>query len=77
MIEQDLSHIRQGFDHVGELYAKLRDLRGYDTLANELLQNADDAGATKVIFDVCDGFLMVENNSVFKDCGDLTQYECS
>ena len=48
MINIEASFIRQGFDHLGELNAKLRDLRGFDTLANGLLQNADDAKAMKL-----------------------------
>ena len=66
-------------NYLGDLKAKLRDLSGPDTLANELTQNADDAEATLITFDVRDDALLVENNAVFKDCGDMEvgPQECS
>lgn len=68
--------LSQGIDYLGFLDAKLRDLQGYATLAHELIQNADDAAATSMSFDVGDHGLIVENNSTFSDCGDVKQYEC-
>ena len=76
MIGQDLPPLSQGLDYLGELNAKLRDLRGFDTLANELIQNADDAKATRIVFDIRDDCLIVENDAVFEDCGDVTLAEC-
>ena len=35
-------YLSRGIDYLGDLGAKLRDLQGYKTLANELIQNADD-----------------------------------
>lgn len=64
-------------DYLGFLNAQLRDLKGYRTLANELIQNADDApGATEISFDVRDDALIVENDGHFSDCGNLSRAEC-
>jgi hypothetical protein len=66
-----------GIDYLGFLNSQLRDLRGYATLANELIQNADDAPeATQIVFDVCDDALIVENNGYFSDCGQMDERDC-
>lgn len=69
-------YISQGIDYLGFLEAKLRDLQGYATFAYELIQNADDAQADKMVFDVCDQALIVENTSLFSDCGHVEKDEC-
>jgi hypothetical protein len=61
-------YLSQGVDYLGFLDGQLRNLRGYSTLANEFLQNADDARATTMTFDFQDRALVIENNSVFSDC---------
>lgn len=63
--------LSQGIDYLGFLDAKLRDLQGYATLAHELIQNADDAQAASMSFDVRDEALVVENTSTFSDCGQV------
>lgn len=64
-------------DYLEDLGAKLRNLKGYATLAHELLQNADDVpGATLCRFNVCDDALIVENDGEFSDCGQLDLQEC-
>ena len=69
--------LSRGIDYLGDLGAKLRDLQGYRTLAHELIQNADDAaGATSMVFDVCEGELIVDNDGVFSDCGQIEGPEC-
>jgi hypothetical protein len=70
--------LSRGIDYLGDLGAKLRDLQGYKTLANELVQNADDVknGVTKMIFNVSDDALIVDNDGVFSDCGQIEQDEC-
>jgi len=68
--------LSQGIDYLGFLDAKLRDLQGYATLAHELIQNADDAEATQMSFDVRDEALVVENTSTFSDCGEVEADEC-
>lgn len=76
--ESPVTYLSQGIDYLGFLNAKLRDLKGWATLANELIQNADDAeGATRVIFDVTNDALIVENNAQFSDCGAVSNDRCS
>jgi len=69
--------LSRGIDYLGDLGAKLSDLRGYRTLAYELIQNADDAtGATWMSFDVRGDALVVDNDGVFSDCRHIEQPEC-
>jgi hypothetical protein len=71
-------YLSRGINYLGDLGAKLRDLRGYRTLAHELIQNADDArDAISMVFDVCDDALIVENDGAFTDCGQIEIPECS
>jgi hypothetical protein len=60
----------RGMSYYGNLGRILRDLTGFETLMFELLQNADDAGATKMSMDVGRDALTVVNDSVFSDCGE-------
>ncbi len=70
-------YISQGIDYLGLLNAKLRDLSGWATLLNELVQNADDAKeSTKIIFDVTDDALIVENDGSFTNCGAISDKRC-
>ncbi|MBF0412867.1 MAG: DUF3883 domain-containing protein [Desulfamplus sp.] len=69
--------LSRGIDYLGDLGAKLRDLRGYKTLAHELIQNADDVpDATSMVFDVRDEELIVDNDGVFSDCGQIEEMDC-
>jgi hypothetical protein len=69
--------LSRGIDYLGDLGAKLRDLQGFATLAHELIQNADDApGAGEMSFDVCEDALIVDNDGVFSDCGQIDADEC-
>ncbi|WP_322510887.1 hypothetical protein, partial [Chloroflexus sp.] len=68
--------LSQGIDYLGFLEAKLRDLQGEATLAYELIQNADDAKASRIVFDVRDEALVVENTSLFSDCAQVEADEC-
>lgn len=62
--------LSQGVDYLGFLNTKLRDLGGWSTLANELIQNSDDAqGATRITLDVTNDALVVSNDAQFSDCG--------
>ena len=61
---------------LGNIGAHLQSLQGYDTMALELLQNADDAKAKKIVFDIQDDGLKVWNSGVFSSCGDLNN-ECT
>lgn len=84
MKEQHLSldqtgdtYLRRGVDHLGFIEAMLRDLRGFSTLAHELIQNADDAPeATSISFDFRDDALIVDNNGIFTDCGKVENQVC-
>lgn len=69
---------RRGINYLGNLGRMIRDLTGFATLAFELVQNADDAKADYLRFDVGDDTLVVFNNAVFSNCGDqdLTSDEC-
>lgn len=60
--------LSQGVDYLGFLNGELRGLQGFTTLAHELIQNADDAKASWVSFDVGDEALVIENDAVFSDC---------
>src|SRR5262245_36689487 len=56
-------------DHLGFLRQTVHELSGYDALAYELIQNADDAkGADSLRFDVRQGALLVEDDGGFTDC---------
>lgn len=58
---------RQTVDFLGFLANKLRDLQGFPTVINELLQNSDDApGVTSACFDVRNDALIVTNNGAFR-----------
>ncbi len=70
--------LSQSTDYLGFLNKQLRDLRGISTLANELIQNADDVPrATRIEFDITDDKLIVSNDSTFSDCGHADQYQCA
>jgi len=73
-MSDNVEYISQDFDFLGSLSRNLRDLQGYDTLAYELIQNADDVkddngnpAASKIIFDICDDALIVENDGTFRE----------
>ena len=53
----------------------LTGLQGFDSMAREIIQNADDAGAKNICFDITDSALVVWNNAKFLSCG-LNSDEC-
>ena len=61
---------------LGTIRSHLEALQGYDVMALELIQNADDAGAGEVSFDVTDEALIVSNSAEFSYCGDLRHSPC-
>jgi hypothetical protein len=69
---------RRGMNYLSNLGRMIRDLTGFATLTFELVQNADDAGASFLRFDVRDDVLVVFNDAVFSNCGDqdLAPDEC-
>jgi hypothetical protein len=56
---------------LGNIRSHLAGLQGYDVMALELIQNADDAKAEEIIFDVTNSGLLVRNSGQFTYCGDL------
>ena len=61
---------------VGNIRSHLAGLQGYDVMALELIQNADDAGAEEIAFDITDRGLLVHNSGQFSYCGDLHSRPC-
>jgi Domain of unknown function (DUF3883) len=76
MPEVEEGYFSQGVDYLGFLNGELRGLQGIATLANELIQNADDAKAGWISFDVRDDALVVENGALFSDCAKVGEREC-
>ena len=68
---------QRGFHYLGNLGSRLADLQGYSTLAQELIQNADDVGNAGFLrFDIRKDALVVDNGGVFRSCGQLESYDC-
>jgi hypothetical protein len=61
--------IGRRIDYIGHIRERLQDLSGFDTLAHELIQNAEDAHATRITFDVRQDALVIQNDAAFTDCG--------
>ncbi len=61
---------------LGNIQSHLAGLQGYDVMALELIQNADDAKADKIIFNITDDGLEVRNSGEFTYCGDLNATPC-
>ena len=61
---------------LGNIRSHLAGLQGYDVMALELIQNADDAKAETVVFDITDDGLTVHNSGEFTYCGDLSANPC-
>ncbi len=61
---------------LGNIRSHLAGLQGYDVMALELVQNADDAKAQKIVFDITDDGLVVHNSGKFSYCGDLNAKPC-
>lgn len=72
--EHEFTYKTQDVNYLGFLEAQLRDLQGIDTLAYELIQNADDAKdengrfptPTTISFDITDAALIVTNDGSFR-----------
>jgi hypothetical protein len=61
---------------IGNIRSHLAGLQGYDVMALELIQNADDAKAEEIIFDITDTGLLVLNSGLFTFCGGLEKRPC-
>ena len=64
----DSKYLSRTTNYLGDLGAKLRDLQGYSTLAHELIQNADDAHASSMSFNILPNALILDNDGIFSDC---------
>ena len=62
-------------DLLGNIQQALAGLQGFEVMALELIQNADDAGAAKMRFDVKRDGLNVWNSAKFSSCG-LSEHVC-
>jgi len=67
----ELSPLSRGTDHLNTIRSRLAELTGTASLASELLQNADDAGASICRFTIDDRELRVWNDQEFKGCEQL------
>lgn len=56
-------------DLLGNIQQALAGLQGFGVMALEIIQNADDAGALSLSFDVTDDALYVQNSAAFTTCG--------
>ena len=54
---------------IGNIRQILTGLQGFDSMAREIVQNADDAGASKIRFSIEPDCLRVWNNEYFLSCG--------
>jgi len=61
---------------LGNIRSHLAGLQGFDVMALELIQNADDAKAEEIIFDITSKGLVVTNSGNFSYCGDLNKRPC-
>ena len=61
---------------LGNIRSHLAGLQGFDVMALELIQNADDAKAEKIIFNITKQGLLVTNSGQFTYCGNLHNRPC-
>jgi hypothetical protein len=61
--------MRYTADLCGMISQSLKALQGYGIMALELIQNADDAGASYLSFEVREDALLVRNSAAFTNCG--------
>ncbi|MCG8014610.1 MAG: DUF3883 domain-containing protein [Candidatus Thiodiazotropha sp. 'RUGA'] len=61
---------------LGNIRSHLQGLQGFDTMALELIQNADDAKAKQIVFDIQEEGLLVWNSGTFTYCGELGKKPC-
>lgn len=61
---------------LGTIKSHLAGLQGYGVMILELLQNADDAKADEIIFDITDSGLHLFNSGEFSYCGKLAESNC-
>jgi hypothetical protein len=72
--------ILYGANLLGSIRQILTGLQGFDSMAREIIQNADDAGADTIRFDIGKTSLRIWNNAKFESCdhgleSDLCEWE--
>lgn len=72
-----VERLSRGQDYIQNIARMLGDLQGTGTVVNELIQNADDAGARRMRFTVNTDGLEVWNDGVFDKCEDVASTECA
>ena len=73
--QEPLKTLTYDADLCGNIEQALKGLQGYGIMALEIIQNADDAGARILTFDVNAHALVIRNNASFSSCG-LTEVKC-
>ncbi len=68
--------ISRSVDYLKNLRNAVRELAGAPALAREITQNAHDAGARELVFDVGADALTIENDEEFSDCGNAEGQDC-
>ena len=61
---------------LGNIARALTSLRGIDVMAYELIQNAEDSHATKMVINVDDDGIRIFTDSVFRKCLDREADNC-
>src|SRR3954454_11515792 len=74
--DQQFEDLGKDSDYLEDLARILENLIGYGTLAQELIQNAEDAKASTMVFDIREEALVVDNDAKFSDCGDQPAKRC-
>lgn len=69
--------LSRGTNHLANLASQLGDLSSHESLIYELIQNADDAGATEMSFDLSGTTVVVSNNAAFSACQDPEGPDCT
>ena len=78
-MNQVCQHKRRGSytaNLLGNIRSHVAGLHGYDVMALELIQNADDAKAETIVFDITNEGLYSRNSGRFTYCGDLDSNTC-
>lgn len=68
--------LSRGWDYIQQIANTLQDLEGAGSLAHELIQNADDAGAKRVTFRFAERALEISDDAGFRVCDDWRDDEC-
>jgi hypothetical protein len=74
----DYTPVRRDSNYLENMARTLQDLKGFRTLAHELIQNADDCPAARcLVFELCSDRLEVRDDGGFSRCDDPRASDCS